>query len=70
MARWEDWKKFVSEILASYRRDNVDLHFRRAELRLLSLNTIHCFTQLPPFDLYFHGWRNYGGFFHDNLTYR
>jgi hypothetical protein len=54
---------------ANYHRDNVHPRFRRAEVRLSRLNTIHHFTQLLPFDPYFRGWRNYGGFFHDNLTW-
>ena len=69
MPHWEDWKKLVQEILASYDQDKVHQRFHRGELRLSRLNTIHRFTQLPPFDPYFRGWRHYGDLFQDNLTW-
>jgi hypothetical protein len=66
---WEDWKKLVQEILMSHDKDEVHQRFHRGELRLSRLNTIHRFTQLPPFDPYFRSWRHYGDLFRDNLTW-
>jgi hypothetical protein len=66
---WEDWKKFVSEILAHYNKDDIHPRFHRAELRLARLNTIHRFTQLPLLEPYFRDWRNFGSVFRDNLTW-
>jgi hypothetical protein len=69
MPPWESWKKLVREILASHDQDKVHQRFHRGELRLSRLNTIHRFTQLPPFDPYFRVWRHYGDLFRDNLTW-
>jgi hypothetical protein len=66
---WEDWKNLVGEILACQNEENVHPRFYRAELRLSRLDTIHRFTQFPPFEPYLRGRRNYGSLFRDNLTW-
>ena len=67
--RWEDWKKLVSEILPHINQCNIHPRFHRAELRLARLDTIHRFTQLPPFGPYMRGRRTYGSLFRDNLAW-
>ncbi|KAL4990296.1 hypothetical protein BDW68DRAFT_185857 [Aspergillus falconensis] len=67
--RWEDWKKLVAEILACHNQYNIHPRFHRGELRLSRLDTIHRFTQLPPFEPYLRGRQNYGSLFRDNFTW-
>ena len=67
--RWEDWKQFVSEILDCRKKYDVHPRFHRAELRLGRLDTIHRWTQFPPFEPYVRGRRNYSSLFRDNITW-
>jgi hypothetical protein len=66
---WQDWKRFVREVIVAYRAEDVHERFHRGELRLSRLNTIHRFSQLPPFDPYFSTWHHYGDLFRENLTW-
>ncbi|KAH6718799.1 hypothetical protein BKA61DRAFT_262723 [Leptodontidium sp. MPI-SDFR-AT-0119] len=66
---WADWKKLAREILMRHNRANVHPRFWRAELLLSRLDTIHRFTQLPPFEPYLRSWRNYGSLFLDNIPW-
>ncbi|KAK0754457.1 hypothetical protein B0T18DRAFT_434844 [Schizothecium vesticola] len=63
------WKKLVRKILAACGIEVVLERFHRGELRLSRLNTIHRFTQWPPFNPYFRTWRYYGDIFYGNLTW-
>ncbi|KAK3944509.1 hypothetical protein QBC46DRAFT_165860 [Diplogelasinospora grovesii] len=67
--RWQNWKRFVREIIDAYKKEDVHERFHRGELRLSRLNTIHRFTRWPLFDPYFRTWRHYGDLFRENLTW-
>ncbi|KAK4233242.1 hypothetical protein C8A03DRAFT_39064 [Achaetomium macrosporum] len=68
---WADWKTLARALLRTHERDPAAVHprFLHAELRLSRINTIHRFTQLPPFEPYLRGRHNYGSLFRDNLTW-
>lgn len=65
---WKDWRKFASEVFSHRDRKTVHPRFLRAELRLSRLNTLHCLTQMPPFEPYLrHHW-DYSSLYRENIT--
>ncbi|KAL5358355.1 hypothetical protein BJX96DRAFT_146391 [Aspergillus floccosus] len=66
---WECWKKLASEVLSRHDRKLIHPRFLRAELRLARLDTLHRWTQMPPFEPYLRHYWNYGGLFHENITF-
>lgn len=68
-SHWQDWRKLASEVLLIDKRKLVHPRFLRAELRLARLDTIHRFTQIPPFKPYFRRYWDYGSLFRENLAW-
>ncbi|GAB1317485.1 Subtilisin-like serine protease [Madurella fahalii] len=68
---WADWKTLARALLRTHERDPPAVHprFLRAELRLSRINTIHRFTQPPPFEPYLRDRHNYSSLFRDNLAW-
>ncbi|KAL6228939.1 hypothetical protein BDW75DRAFT_250359 [Aspergillus navahoensis] len=66
---WEGWKKLASEVLSRDDRKLIHPRFLRAELRLARLDTLHRWTQMPPFEPYLRHYWNYGSLFRENITF-
>ncbi|KAK4105163.1 hypothetical protein N658DRAFT_482717 [Parathielavia hyrcaniae] len=68
---WTAWKTLARELLRLREEQQhriIHPRFRRAELRLSRLNTIHRLATLPRADPYLLARHHYGGLFRDNLA--